>query len=44
MKHIPTLRIINNQNMIVPSYQTITYEIVVVLTHEVLMILHDGKV
>jgi hypothetical protein len=44
MKHIPTLRIINNQNMIVPSYQIINHKIVVVLAHEVLKISHDGKV
>jgi hypothetical protein len=44
MKHIPTLIIIDNQNMIVPSYQIVNYEIVVVLTHEVLKISHDGKV
>jgi hypothetical protein len=44
MKHIPTLIIIDNQNMIVPSYQIVNYEIAIVLTHEVLKISHDGKI
>ncbi len=45
MKHIPTLRIIYDQNRIIPSlYQTVNYETTVVLACEVLKILHDGRV
>jgi hypothetical protein len=44
MKHIPTLRITNNQNMIVPSYQIVNYETIVVLVHEILKILLDGRI
>jgi hypothetical protein len=44
MKHIWTLRITNNQNMIVSSYQIVNYETLVVLVHEILKILPNGKV
>jgi hypothetical protein len=44
MKCIPTLRITDDQNRIVPSHKTVNYETAVVLAHQILKILHDGRV